>query len=102
MAAGVAVAIDTWLGSQQTNTGLNPARTLGPSIVSGQWQDWWVYFIGPAAGAAVVALLWLLVPRVILTAKLFHDPGYRSVLRTHLPAAPQPRAQEQAGHAEVS
>jgi aquaporin Z len=86
VAAGLVVAMDTWLGSDLTNTGLNPARTLGPNIVSGQWQDWWVYFIGPAAGAVLVAMLWRVVPRVILTAKLFHDPGYRSVLRTYLPA----------------
>jgi aquaporin Z len=89
VAAGLAVALDTWLGSELTNTGLNPARTLGPSIVAGNWQDWWVYFVGPAAGAALVALLWLAVPRVILTAKLFHDPTYRSVLRTYLPAGRQ-------------
>ena len=87
VAAGLVVAADTWLGSKLTNTGLNPARTLGPSIVSGHWQQWWVYFLGPAVGAALVAALWLLVPRIILTAKLFHDPRYRSVLRTHLPAA---------------
>jgi aquaporin Z len=85
VAAGLAVALDTWLGAQLTNTGLNPARTLGPNIVSGQWQDWWVYVLGPVAGALLVAGLWRLVPRVILTAKLFHDPAYRSVLRTHLP-----------------
>jgi aquaporin Z len=101
VAAGLVVAADTWLGAQLTNTGLNPARTLGPGIVSGQWQDWWVYFLGPAAGAALVAVLWLAVPRVILTAKLFHDPGYRSVLRTHLPAARRSTA-ERIGRAEVS
>jgi aquaporin Z len=100
VAAGVVVTVDTWLGSELTNTGLNPARTLGPSIVSGQWQEWWVYFLGPAGGAALVAVLWLMVPRVILTAKLFHDPSYRSVLRTHLPAARQPSAKK-AGPAEV-
>jgi aquaporin Z len=92
--AGLVVAADTWLGAPKTNTGLNPARTLGPSIVSGHWQDWWVYFIGPAAGAALVALLWQAVPRVILTAKLFHDSSYRSVLRSHLPV----RRHESAEH----
>lgn len=86
VAAGLVVAANTWLGSDLTNTGLNPARTLGPNVVSGQWQDWWVYFVGPAAGALLVGLLWRMAPRVILTAKLFHDPSYRSVLRTYLPA----------------
>lgn len=87
VAAGLVVAGDTWLGAPKTNTGLNPARTLGPSIVSGHWLEWWVYFLGPAIGAVVVAVAWRAVPRVLLTAKLFHDAKYRSVLRTHLPAA---------------
>lgn len=86
--AGLVVALDTWLGAEYTNTGLNPARTLGPNLVAGQWQDWWVYLAGPVAGAALVALVWRATPRVILTAKLFHDSDYRSVLRTHLPARP--------------
>lgn len=84
--AGVVVALNTWLGAEFTNTGLNPARTLGPNLVAGEWQDWWVYIAGPIAGAALVAAAWRTTPRVILTAKLFHDSGYRSVLRTHLPA----------------
>jgi aquaporin Z len=88
VAAGTVVALNTWLGSPFTSTGLNPARTLGPNLVSGQWLDWWVYLAGPVTGAALVAVLWQGVPRVILTAKLFHDPSYRSVLRTHLPARP--------------
>lgn len=84
--AGTVVTLSFWLGSQFTRAGLNPARTLGPNLVSGQWQDWWVYFAGPLAGAALVAVVWRTTPRVILTAKLFHDSDYRSVLRTHLPA----------------
>jgi aquaporin Z len=92
LAAGLVVAVATWWGGPITSTGLNPARTLGPSIVSGQWDVWWVYFLGPVVGAALVAALWRAAPRVILTAKLFHDPAYRSVLRTHLPARhPRPK-----------
>lgn len=86
--AGTVVTLNFWLGSPFTHAGLNPARTLGPNLVAGQWQDWWVYFAGPLAGAALVAVVWRTTPRVILTAKLFHDPDYRSVLRTHLPARP--------------
>lgn len=88
VAAGTMVALNTWLGSEYTNTGLNPARTLGPNLVSGTWLDWWVYLAGPVMGALLVALLWRAGPRLILTAKLVHDPAYRSVLRTHLPARP--------------
>lgn len=95
LAAGLVVALAIWWGGPITNTGLNPARTMGPSLVAGQWDSWWVYLVGPVVGATLVAVLWRAVPRVILTAKLFHDPAYRSVLRTHLPAR-HPRPEEVA------
>lgn len=103
VAAGTVVALNTWLGSAYTSTGLNPARTLGPNLVSDTWLDWWVYLAGPVTGALLVAVLWRAVPRVILTAKLVHDPAYRSVLRTHLPARPADApALPSAAEAEVS
>jgi aquaporin Z len=102
VAAGTVVAFNTWLGSEYTNTGLNPARTLGPNLVSGTWLDWWVYLAGPIGGALLVALVWRVVPRAILTAKLVHDPAYRSVLRTHLPARPaEASARPSSAPAEV-
>ena len=30
----------------------NPARSLGPAVISGQWEGWWIYLIGPVAGAS--------------------------------------------------
>lgn len=85
VAAGLMVALVTWKGAPYTGTGLNPARTIGPELVAGDFTYWWVYVVGTLLGAAVVAVLWNLGPRIILTAKLFHDPSYRSVLRSHLP-----------------
>ncbi len=40
-----------------SGTSTNPARTLGPSVISGYWAGWWIYWVGPAAGAlAAVAI----------------------------------------------
>ncbi len=39
-----------------TGASMNPARSLGPVIVGGHWQDWWAYVIGPLAGGAVAVL----------------------------------------------
>ncbi len=30
---------------------MNPARSLGPALVLGDWSSWWAYLLGPAVGA---------------------------------------------------
>jgi aquaporin Z len=32
---------------------MNPARSFGPALVSGDWAHYWVYVIGPLAGALI-------------------------------------------------
>jgi Major intrinsic protein len=40
---------------------LNPARSLGPALVTGNLHDWWAYVAGPVAGGLLaVALAWVL------------------------------------------
>jgi aquaporin Z len=32
---------------------MNPARSLGPALVLGDWTSWWAYLVGPLAGAVI-------------------------------------------------
>jgi hypothetical protein len=40
---------------------MNPARSFGPALASGEWTHFWIYVLGPAAGASIGALAYQLV-----------------------------------------
>jgi len=85
LAVWIVVAILVWQGAPYTGTSLNSARSFGPAFVAEYWNDYWIYLAGPLTGAVVAAALWAFVPRATLTAKLFHDVRYQSVLASELP-----------------
>ena len=39
-----------FLEANVSGTSTNPARSFGPSLISGDWHGWWVYWLGPFLG----------------------------------------------------
>ena len=61
IAVGGYVALAGLWASPVSGASMNPARSLGPVLVSGQWDSAWVYLAGPPAGALLaVAVAWAL------------------------------------------
>ena len=60
-AVGLTLAASILVGGPVTGASLNPARTFGPAVATGQFTDIWVYFVGPLLGGAAAAALdrWL-------------------------------------------
>ena len=45
-------------GGPITGAALNPARALGPALISQNYDLWWVYWVGPLAGAVAAGILY--------------------------------------------
>lgn len=61
IAIGGTVGLDALFGGPITGASMNPARSLGPALVSGTWHDFWIYLTGPLIGAAVGVFAYQLV-----------------------------------------
>ena len=61
IAIGFAVLIDHFVGVPLTGASMNPARSFGPALISNTWEDHWVFWVGPLAGAALAGLIYYFV-----------------------------------------
>ena len=58
LAVGFALASGVLIAGPVTGGSLNPARTLGPMILAGQFTAAWVYILGPIIGGVLAAVLY--------------------------------------------
>jgi aquaporin Z len=53
LGVGSYIALAGLWGSPVSGASMNPARSLGPALVLGDWTSWWAYLVGPVAGGVV-------------------------------------------------
>lgn len=65
LAIGFTVALDALWGGPISGASMNPARSLGPALIAGIWENQWVYLLAPIIGAAIGAALyqWIREPQ---------------------------------------
>lgn len=58
LAIGLTVTLDILAGGPISGAAMNPARTFGPALASGHWNNHIVYWIGPLIGGALAGLIY--------------------------------------------
>ena len=55
---GLTVAADILVGGPLTGAAMNPARVFGPALAAGFWDNHWIYWVGPIAGASLASWIY--------------------------------------------
>lgn len=58
IAIGATVTLDALWGGPISGASMNPARSIGPALVSGVWTDQWIYLLAPILGAIIGGFLY--------------------------------------------
>ncbi len=53
LGVGSYIALAGLWGAPVSGASMNPARSLGPVLVLGNWTAWWAYLLGPVIGGAI-------------------------------------------------
>lgn len=76
-------AVMVYLEAPISGTSTNPARSLGPAILSGEWNGWWIYWAGPLIGTFLAILVFSFLAKRIEVAKVYYfESDRRRIFRT--------------------
>lgn len=90
-------AVLVWVEAPLSGASTNPARSLGPGLVAGAMEGWWIYWVGPLlgtfAGVGIRTAPWAARSLEIRVAKVFHfhHDRFGVFAQTSATAEPGPR-----------
>lgn len=61
LAIGLTVLVDHIIAIPITGASMNPARSFGPALISGEWSNHWIYWLGPILGGLIAGVMYQVV-----------------------------------------
>jgi aquaporin Z len=85
LAAGCLVALYITVEAPISGMSLNPARSLGPSLATGELDRFWIYLLAPAIGMLAAAEVYVRERGLarVFCAKLHHHTAARCIFHCH-------------------
>jgi Major intrinsic protein len=73
LAVGAYIMAWGTMGGPFERASMNPARSFGPDLARGDLTTWWVYVLGPAAGAIFA----------VIVARILRGPALARAFKAH-------------------
>ena len=61
LAIGLTVGVESMFAGPITGASMNPARSIGPAIMSGNLEHLWIYIVATILGAVFASMVFLRV-----------------------------------------
>lgn len=60
---GLTISVSHMAAVPITGSSMNPARSLGPAVIVGNWENFWLYWVGPLLGGCAAGGLYKMALR---------------------------------------
>jgi MIP family channel proteins len=56
LAIGLTITMGVLMAGPLTGAAMNPAKAFGPELLSNDWDNFWIWYVGPIAGGVIAAV----------------------------------------------